>query len=160
MKKCKLSIMSKKLTEEEAAARKEYRKQYLKKWIENNRERFNQIQQKSRKNSIAHAEYKEKFKETHKKWKYNWNKEYQNTLKGTANRRIQSYKKMDEDRGFGKDALDFDSEWMIENILLKPCVHCGETDWHKIGCNRIDNTKPHTKDNVEPCCRSCNCKLK
>lgn len=67
---------------------------------------------------------------------------------------------MDEDRGFGKDALDFDSEWMIENILLKPCVHCGETDWTKIGCNRIDNTKPHTKDNVEPCCRNCNCKLK
>lgn len=152
--------MSRKLTEEEAAIRKEYRKQYMKKWIESHRERFNEIQQKSRKKSDVYKIYQEKFKETHKEWKYNWNKNYQKTLKGTANRRIQSYKRMDEDRGFGKDALDFDSEWMIENILLKPCVHCGESDWHKIGCNRIDNTKPHTKDNVEPCCRKCNCKLK
>lgn len=152
--------MSKKLTEEEAAARKEYRKQYLKNWIINNRERFNQIQQKSRKKSKRHTEYKKEFNETHKEWKYNWNKEYQKTLMGTANRRIQAYKRMDEERGFGKDALDFDSEWMIENILLKPCAHCGETDWTKIGCNRLDNTKPHTKDNVEPCCRHCNCKLK
>lgn len=26
-------------------------------------------------------------------------------------------------------------------------------------CNRIDNSKPHTKDNVEPCCKSCNSRL-
>ena len=152
--------MSRKLTEEEAAIRKEYRKQYMKKWIENHRERFNEIKQKSRKKSDAHRKYEEEFKETHKEWRYKWNKEYQDTLKGTANRRIQSYRRMDEERGFGKECLDFDSGWLIENILLKPCVHCGETDWTKIGCNRLDNTKPHTKDNVEPCCRSCNCKLK
>lgn len=148
--------MSRKLTDEEAAIRKEYRKQYMKEWISKNRERFNEIQQKSRKNSEKHKEYEKKFKETHKDWKYNWNKKYQQTLKGTANRRIQSYRRMDEKNGFGKDALDFDSDWMIKNILSKPCPHCGETDWHKIGCNRLDNSKPHTKDNVEPCCRSCN----
>ena len=149
--------MSRKLTEEEAAIRKEYRKQYLKEWIAKNKERFNEIQQKSRKKSERHKEYEKEFKETHKDWKHNWDKEYQQTLKGTANRRIQAYKRQDERNGFGKDSVDFDSEWLIENILLKPCTHCGESDWHKIGCNRLDNSKPHTKDNVEPCCRKCNC---
>lgn len=28
-----------------------------------------------------------------------------------------------------------------------------------IGCNRLDNNRPHTEDNVEPCCYECNAKL-
>lgn len=71
---------------------------------------------------------------------------------------VQSYKNMDRRNGFG-DVIDFDARWMVENIYTKPCIHCGETDWHKLGCNRLDNSKPHTKDNVEPCCWGCNNKL-
>ena len=26
----------------------------------------------------------------------------------------------------------------------------------KIGCDRVDNSKGHTKDNVVPCCITCN----
>lgn len=47
------------------------------------------------------------------------------------------------------------SDWMIDNIIKKPCVHCGDTN--RIGCDRIDNNKGHTKDNVVPCCYECNC---
>lgn len=43
---------------------------------------------------------------------------------------------------------------MIDNILLKPCIYCGDT--HRIGCDRIDNTLGHTKNNVVPCCIECN----
>lgn len=68
------------------------------------------------------------------------------------------YRKQDKKNGFG-NIIDFDGKWIVDNILSKPCVHCGESDWTKIGCNRIDNSKPHTKDNVEPCCRHCNISL-
>lgn len=51
---------------------------------------------------------------------------------------------------------DIDGQWIIDNIFDKGCIYCGETDWRKLGCDRIDNTKPHTKDNVVPCCTRCN----
>lgn len=85
-------------------------------------------------------------------------KVYAKTPMGRAGNQIQQYKRMDERNGFGC-VIDFDARWMVDNIYTKPCPHCGETDWRKLGCNRLDNSKPHTKDNVEPCCFHCNCKL-
>lgn len=69
-----------------------------------------------------------------------------------ANYRISDSKNF---RGIG----DLTPEWIIENIFTKPCAHCGKTGWDVIGCNRLDNSKPHTRDNVEPCCKECNSKL-
>lgn len=54
---------------------------------------------------------------------------------------------------------DLTPKWVFENIFTQPCAHCGKTGWDIIGCNRIDNSKPHTMDNVEPCCWECNAKL-
>lgn len=104
-------------------------------------------------------------KEYNKRY-YNSNKEkiqeknlrYGNTPKGRAIRLMCNYRHTDKRDGY-KETVDFDVQWMVDNILYKPCAHCGETDWHKIGCNRIDNTKGHTMDNVEPCCKPCNDKL-
>ena len=76
-----------------------------------------------------------------------------------AQRQVRSYRRDDKDNGFG-DVIDFDAQWIVDNIYSKPCSHCGETDWHKLGCNRLDNSKPHTRDNVESCCFKCNCKLR
>lgn len=84
-------------------------------------------------------------------------KRYRNTINGKANKLIHAYNQLDEKHNRGKG--DLTVKWMIENILSKPCVYCGESDWRKIGCNRLDNTKPHSKDNVESCCRECNLKL-
>ena len=81
-------------------------------------------------------------------------REYRETPKGRANMLIANYKRNDRNNGFG-DVVDFDSQWIVENIFTV-CPHCGETDWHKLGCNRLDNSRGHTKDNVEPCCRRCN----
>ena len=69
-----------------------------------------------------------------------------------ASRMISAYKHLDKERGF--DLCNFDVDWMIENILHKCCVYCGDTN--KLGCDRIDNNKGHTKDNVVPCCFECN----
>lgn len=68
-----------------------------------------------------------------------------------------NYNRRDRNNGLGKG--DLTAQWIIENIFSKPCVHCGKEGWDIIGCNRLDNNKPHSKDNVEPCCKECNNKL-
>ena len=87
-----------------------------------------------------------------------YNKEYSKTQMGRAQRQFQQYKFMDKRNGFG-DVIDFDARWIVDNIYTKKCAYCDETDWRKLGCNRIDNSKGHTRDNVEPCCFHHNCVL-
>lgn len=84
-------------------------------------------------------------------------KEYRKTPMGRVLRLLGTYN--DSDKKGNKGKGDLTAQWIVENILTKPCVHCGRTGWDVIGCNRIDNSKPHTKDNVEPCCNECNNKL-
>lgn len=74
-------------------------------------------------------------------------------IRAKASKMISSYKCKDKKLGF-QDCCDIDIDWMIENIFNKPCVYCGDTK--RIGCDRINNDKPHTKDNVVPCCIECN----
>lgn len=84
-------------------------------------------------------------------------KKYRKTPMGRADMLITSYRKKDKKAGRGKG--DLTPKWVVENILSKPCVHCGKTGWNVIGCNRLDNSKSHTMDNVEPCCKECNDRL-
>lgn len=74
------------------------------------------------------------------------------SIRAKASKMISSYRNKDVKNG--TETTDIDVDWMIENILTKPCVYCGDT--HRIGCDRIDNNKGHTKDNVVPCCIECN----
>ena len=145
-----------------------------KEYRESNKERLNEYHKEyRRKNKDKIKTYKESHKEETKAYnrqyylehkskiiekKTEYNKSYSKTQMGRAQRQFQQYKWMDIDRGFG-DVIDFDAKWIVDNIYTNTCVHCGETDWHKLGCNRLDNTKPHTKDNIEPCCYHCNCVL-
>lgn len=69
-----------------------------------------------------------------------------------ASKLISTYKC--KDKKHGHEICDIDIDWMINNIMHKPCIYCGDT--HLIGCDRIDNTKGHLKINVVPCCCSCN----
>lgn len=83
-------------------------------------------------------------------------KDYRDSLENIrtkASKMISSYKCKDKRLGF-KEVCDIDTDWMIENILTKPCVYCGDNK--RVGCDRIDNSKGHTKDNVVPCCIECN----
>lgn len=90
--------------------------------------------------------------------KKEWLKEYREkwfkTPIGRAWNLVSAYNEADKKGGRGKG--DLTAKWIVENIFTKPCAHCGKTGWDVIGCNRLDNSKPHTKDNVEPCCRECN----
>ena len=74
-------------------------------------------------------------------------------IRAKASKMISAYK--NKDRKMGVSVCDMDINWVILNILTKPCVYCGDT--YRIGADRINNTKGHTKDNVIPCCYDCNC---
>jgi len=78
-----------------------------------------------------------------------------NTPLYRAQSQIRSYRQDDIHNGFG-DVINFDAQWILNNIYSKQCIYCGESDWKKLGCDRIDNTKPHTKDNVVCSCWKCN----
>ena len=115
-----------------------------------------------------HAEYMAKWRKNNDKYKektaeyYQRNKEKRaaylaekrKTPKGRAKMLIDSYRREDKKYDRGECALTVD--WIVKNIFSQPCHYCGETDWHKIGCDRIDNSLPHTPDNVVPCCKHCN----
>lgn len=86
-----------------------------------------------------------------------YQKQYRQTPMGRAQRLAQTYKY--EDRKHGRGECTLTAEWIVNNIFTKKCTHCDESDWRKLGCNRLDNSKPHTPDNVEPCCEKHNNEL-
>ena len=73
-------------------------------------------------------------------------------IRSKASKMISSYR--NKDKRNGVDICDLTIDWMIDNILTKSCIYCGDT--HRIGCDRLDNNKGHTKNNVVPCCLECN----
>ena len=78
-----------------------------------------------------------------------------NTKSGRANILLNNYRKHDKDYGYGETTLTAD--WIVENIFSgQKCVYCGESDWKKLGCDRIDDSLPHTPENCQPCCPHCN----
>lgn len=69
-----------------------------------------------------------------------------------ASKMISSYRIKDL-RAF-KIEYKLDRNWFIDNILNKNCFYCNDSE--NIGCDRIDNSKPHYIENVIPCCYICN----
>lgn len=116
--------------------KEEKRKEYMRKWRQKNAE---------------------KIKEYNKEYYKEYMKQYNKTPIGRALYLSNSYNQADKKANRGKG--DITAQWIVENIFSQPCAHCGKEGWNVIGCNRLDNSLPHTKDNVEPCCFECNCKL-
>lgn len=136
---------------------KEEIKQRVKEYREKNKEKVYQQQK------LYAEEHKEQIKTYYKKYsEENKNKlnkyktDYYNSKHGRAVRLSSHYMREDKKHNRGESTLT--AKWIVENIFSKPCVYCGESDWHKIGCDRKDNSLPHTMDNVVPCCKECNIK--
>ena len=75
------------------------------------------------------------------------------SIRAKASKMISSYKVKDFKNG--TDICDIDIDWMVANVLTQKCFYC--EDVRRVGCDRVDNSKGHTKSNVVPCCFDCNC---
>lgn len=107
----------------------------------------------------------EKQLENHRKWtkkNQEWYNEYHKNIRKngltTIGTRIDTlicaYRLNDKLNNRGECTLT--KEDMIE-LFKNGCHWCGETDWKKLGADRIDIKKPHTKENCVCSCRHCNC---
>jgi hypothetical protein len=54
-----------------------------------------------------------------------------------ASKMLSSYRCRDKKKGL--EICDMDIDYMLNNIIRKPCVYCGDT--RRVGADRIDNSK-------------------
>lgn len=144
----------------------------IKKWRSNNKERIKNYEKQYREiNKKAIAERSAKYKREHKEeiatQKKKWEIEnkilrqekriaYNKTKKGRAIYIANRYSQGDKKRGFDI-SKNIDGKWIIENIFSgQKCIYCGDQDWTHLGCDRIDNSKPHTPENIVCACFVCN----
>lgn len=134
------------------------KKEYARKYYQLNKEKLLAKQNEYYKNNKdIHKTYYQRNKERIIDYQKEYQIEYDKTPMARANALLGAYNQADKAAGRGKGNLT--AKWIVDNIFTQSCVHCGRTGWDIIGCNRLDNSKPHTKDNVEPCCYPCNIKL-
>lgn len=81
---------------------------------------------------------------------------YRNSFNGRAVELAKGYRKQDKINGFDIEN-NIDTKWVIDNIFSSKCIYCGDSDWHHLGADRIDNKVPHIPDNVVCACKVCNC---
>lgn len=83
-------------------------------------------------------------------------KRYHQTPRGRANNLKSAYNRNDKKKGFDI-SNNINPEWIVTNVFSgHKCIYCGESDWRKLGVDRVDNNKPHTPDNCVPACWDCN----
>lgn len=102
------------------------------------------------------SKYYQENKDTIDETKANYQLKWRKTQIGRASYLVGNYQR--HDKKAKRSECTLTAKWIVENIFSKPCVYCGKTDWHELGCDRIDNSKPHTPENVVTCCEECNIK--
>ena len=139
--------------EEMRSKRREYQKKYYaqhktefaaysKKWASKNKE---SCREGSRKYRLTHHDeiltYKKKAFHNHKATR--------------AYSLYRAYKRADDLRRNGGCTITKD--WILENVYSgQKCSYCGCSEWRELGLDRIDNSLPHTPDNVVVSCTKCN----
>lgn len=122
-----------------------------KKKLEKNKERY----KKERERRIAYQrEYNRTHREQINKRQREYDPQYYSTKQGRAAYLANGYRNMDRIRGLSGTTIT--QQWILDNIFTSSCTYCNETDWHKLGCDRIDNNLPHTPENVVCSCSKCN----
>lgn len=126
---------------------------YARQWRKDNADYGKQYYQDHKEEmSEQQKQYRNEHKEEIKEQK----KGYRKSKMGRACYMVSSYKYIDKKYNRGECTLT--PQWVVDNIFTSKCRYCQKDDWRKLGCDRIDNSKPHTPDNVVPCCEECNCK--
>lgn len=120
---------------------KNYRHRY---YIENKNAKINKVQ-----------EWLENHREERREYQKNYMRDRRQTKKGRAASLLSTYNSRDKEKNLPADQ-NIDAKWIIENIFTSKCIYCGDDDWKHLGADRIDNSKPHTPDNVVCACGICN----
>ena len=102
----------------------------------------------------AHTEEQKAYREAHREERKAYDAARHSTPQGRAKNLLKRYRWSDKMYNRGETSITAD--WIQEHIFTSSCTYCGETDWHKLGTDRIDNTKPHTPDNCICACGKCN----
>ena len=119
----------------------------------NHKEEMAEYYQNNKEKMVA---YQAEYRANHKEELAAKHAEYRSTPFGRAKYLEFNYKRLDEESNRGECIID--AQWILDNIFTQSCHYCGETDWMKLGCDRINNSLPHTPDNVVCCCGKCNIK--
>ena len=82
------------------------------------------------------------------RWKIN------NPVEHRAQKLLDRYRQ--EDASCGRGECTLTKDFIINSIFAAKCIYCGDSDWKHLGADRIDNSKPHTEDNVVCSCGICN----
>lgn len=105
-----------------------------------------------------HPEYNAKYAANHKEkiaeYQAEYQAEYYKTPTGRAHNLVSNYQR--EDKKYNRGKCTLTARWVIDNIFSKSCHYCGKEGWEIMGCDRIDNSLPHTPENVVSCCVECN----
>lgn len=128
---------------EKSKNRYEDNKDELKEYYKNRREEINRIRR------TWYSNNKDRVQNQNRKWR-DGNKEKVRAINLIKNYQI-------EDMRNNRGDCDLTSEWIINNVFLEQrCIYCGDSNWRHLGCDRIDNSKAHTTDNVVCSCGLCN----
>lgn len=132
--------------------------QYYKQYQQEHKEELAEYNKQYRQdNKEEIAEQKKQYYQDNREELAEYYKQYYQTPMGRALCLVRNYRRNDKKYNRGECTLT--AQWIIENIFSgQKCIFCGESDWEKLGCDRIDNSLPHTPDNVNPCCDECNTK--
>ena len=138
------------------AKNREKRLQQQRDWYRLHKEQKRLYDIEYRKNNIERRkQVKAEWNKKNKEQQSAYNKQFYQTIPGMAARRRHHYLADDKEKGFDT-ALTITAEWIIENILTASCIYCHDTEPYHLGCDRIDETKGHTKENVVCACPVCN----
>ena len=138
-----------------AEEKKAKRREYMRKWYQNNPDYQRNYYKKNRERLCA---YQRKYQLEHREEQRARMNAYHETKEGRATNLLAAYVQMDVERRGVRPRLTQD------DIMRKcfddgcKCMYCGETDWHLLGLDRIDNDKPHDADNCLCSCVKCNTK--
>ena len=141
--------------EEKKQAKSEWGKKYYSK---NREEILINVKEYRTKNKDKIRKRVSEYSKKHRDELNEYLREYAKTPNGRALKLLHSYRR--KDKIANRSECTLTKEWILENIIGKPCVYCGETDMLKVGCDRKDNSLPHTPENCVPCCKLCNSKKK
>lgn len=98
-------------------------------------------------------EYFRQYYQEHKLQRDKKHQEYNNTPYGRAYYLANRHKQEDARK---HRENNINAKWIVDYIFNSKCIYCGETDWTKLGCDRINNSIGHVKNNVVCCCGKCN----